>query len=62
MSLEPVIQSDISQKEKNKYCTITCVCGIYKNGTDEPICGQEYRFSIKNRLVDTALEGKSGTD
>ena len=38
MSLEPVIQSDISQKEKNKYCTITCVCGIYKNGTDEPIC------------------------
>ena len=39
MSLEPVIQSDISQKEKNKYYVITCVYGIQKNGTDEPICG-----------------------
>ena len=38
MSLEPVIQTDISQKEKNKYRIITHVCGIYKNGTDEPVC------------------------
>ena len=38
MNLEPIIQSDISQKEKNKYRIITRVCGIYKNGTDEPVC------------------------
>ena len=41
----------------NKY-----IYGIQKDGTDEPICGWEYRFSIENRLVDTALEGKSGTN
>ena len=39
MSLESVIQSEVSQKEKNKYCYIhiyTYVCIILKNGTDEP--------------------------
>ena len=34
--LECVIESEVSQKEKNKYI-LTCVCGIQKNGTDEPI-------------------------
>ena len=38
MDLEPVIQSEVSQKEKNKYCIVMHLCGIYKNGTDEPIC------------------------
>ena len=28
MGLESVIQSDISQKEKNKYCILTHICGI----------------------------------
>ena len=27
MDLETVIQSEVSQKEKNKYCTLTHVCG-----------------------------------
>ena len=26
MNLEPIIQSEISQKEKNKYCILMCVC------------------------------------
>ena len=34
--LESVIQSEVSQKEKNKYCVLTHVCGIWKNGADEP--------------------------
>ena len=38
MNLEPIIQSEISQKEKNKYCILTYLYGIYKDGTDEPIC------------------------
>ena len=38
MDLESVIQSEVSQKEKNKYCILTHICGIQKNGTDEPIC------------------------
>ena len=28
MGLESVIQSEVSQKEKNKYCILTHICGI----------------------------------
>ena len=28
MNLEPVIQSEVSQKKKNKYCILTPVYGI----------------------------------
>ena len=38
MDLETVIWSEVSQKEKNKYCILTHICGIQKNGTDELIC------------------------
>ena len=30
MNLEPVIQNEVSQKEKNKYCILTHIYGIYK--------------------------------
>ena len=36
MDLESVIQSEVSQKEKNKYHMLTHIYGILKNGTDEP--------------------------
>ena len=38
MNLEPIIQSEVSQKEKNKYCIPTHINGIQKDGTDEIIC------------------------
>ena len=28
MDLETVIQNEVSQKEKNKYCMLTHICGI----------------------------------
>ena len=28
MDLETVIQSEVSHKEKNKYCILTHICGI----------------------------------
>ena len=28
MNLEPVIQNEVSQKGKNKYCILTHICGI----------------------------------
>ena len=37
MDLETVIQSEVSQKEKNKYPMLMHICGIQKNGTDEPV-------------------------
>ena len=42
MDLESVIQSGVSQKEKNKYRMLTHIYGILKKekkkGTDEPSC------------------------
>ena len=37
MNLEPIIESDITQKEKDKYHILTHIYGIYKDGTDEII-------------------------
>ena len=41
MNLEPVIQNEVNQKEKNKYHISTNIYRIWKNGTDEPICRAE---------------------
>ena len=36
MDLETVMQSEVSQKEKNKHCILTHIYGIQKDDTDEP--------------------------
>ena len=41
MNPEPVIQSEVSQEEKNKYHILIHIYGIWKNGTDEPIYREE---------------------
>ena len=41
IDLETIIQSEVSQKEKNKYHILMHICGIWKNGTDEPVCKAE---------------------
>ena len=38
MSLETVIQREVSQKEKDKYDILTHTYGIQKYGIDEVIC------------------------
>ena len=38
MNLEPIIQSKVSQKEKDKCHILTHIYGIKKNVIDEPIC------------------------
>ena len=38
MNLEPIKQSEVSQKEKEKYCIVTHIYGIQKDGTNEFIC------------------------
>ena len=35
MNLESIIQSEVSQKEKDKYHILTHIYGIYKNDTEE---------------------------
>ena len=38
MKLEPIIQSEVSQKEKHQYSILTHIYGIYKDGNDNPVC------------------------
>ena len=38
MKLEPIIQSEVSQKEKHQYSILTHTYGIWKDGNDDPIC------------------------
>ena len=39
----PVIQSKVSEKEKNKYHILTHIYEIQKNSTDEPIYRKKWR-------------------
>ena len=52
MNLEPILQSEVSQKEKNKY-VITYIDGIQKDGTDEFIFKAAMEKQTENRLMDT---------
>ena len=38
MKLEPIIQSEVSQKEKHQYSILTHIYGILKDGNDNPVC------------------------
>ena len=38
MKLEPIIQSEVSQKEKHQYSILTHMYGIWKDGNDDPVC------------------------
>ena len=37
MKLEPIIQSEVSQKEKHQYSILTHIYGIYKDGNKNPV-------------------------
>ena len=38
IKLEPIIQSEVSQKGKHQYSILTHIYGIQKDGNDNPIC------------------------
>ena len=59
MKLEPIVQSEGSQKEKHKYSIFTHIYGIQKDGV--LTCETAKRDTdVKNRLLDSVGEGKSG--
>ena len=37
MKLEPIIQSEVSQKEKHQYSIVMPIYGIQKDGNDNPV-------------------------
>ena len=46
MKLEPIIQSEVSQKDKDQYSILTHIYGILKNGNDNPIYKIEKEIQI----------------
>ena len=52
MNLKPIIQSEVSQKERDKYCMLMHMYRIQKDGIDEPICVVE----MENRHMDKGWE------
>ena len=41
LKLEPIIQSEVSQKDKDQYNILMHIYGILKDGNDNPICKTE---------------------
>ena len=41
MKLEPIIQSEVSQKDKHQYSVLLHIYGILKDGNNNPICKTE---------------------
>ena len=61
MDLETVIQSEVSQKEKNKYHILTHVCGICKNGYSRSYLQSRNRDTdVENKRMDTKGEKGRG--
>ena len=58
MNLETVIQSEVSQKEKNKCHMVSLTCGIQKSDTDELICKAE--IEIQTQRMDVWILGARG--
>ena len=52
MNLEPIIQSEVNQKEKDKYCILTDIYGIQKNVTEINLQENNGETDIENRLMD----------
>ena len=63
MDLESVIQSEVSQKEKNKYHMLTHIYGILKkNGSDKPRGRAGIKMQMRGMDLRTRGEGRVSWD
>ena len=61
MKLEPIIQSEVSQKDKDHYSILMHIYGIYKDANDNPIFQNRKRDTdVQNRLLDSVGEDEGG--
>ena len=56
MKLEPIIQSEVSQKEKHQYNILMHIYGISKDGNDNPICKTAKETLMYRTVLWTLLE------
>ena len=62
MYLEPVIQSEVSQKEKNKYHILKHIYGIQKMVLMNLFAGKEWRYRHREWTCAHNGGGESGTN
>ena len=60
MKLEPIIQSEVRQKDKRQYSILTHTCEILKDGNDNPICKTEKETQMYRTDFWTLGEDKGG--
>ena len=60
MKLEPIIQSEVSQKDKDQYSILMRIYGIFKDGNDNPICKTEIETQMYRTDFGTLGEGEGG--
>ena len=62
INLKPIIQSEVSRKEKNTYCVLTHIYGIQKDDADELICraAMEIQTQRTDLWTGEAQEGEGG--
>ena len=57
MKLEPIVQSEVSQKEKHQYSILMHIYGIQKDGNDNPVCETAKETQM---YMDSVGEGEGG--
>ena len=62
MKLEPIIQSEVSQKEKHQYSILTHIYGIYKDGNDNLVCETAKGIQMYRTVLDYVGEGRGWDD
>ena len=60
MKLEPIIQSEVSQKEKHQYSILMHIAGIQKDGKDNPVCDRKKETQMYRTVFWTLGEGEGG--
>ena len=56
MNLEPIIQSEVSQKDKDQYSILMHIYGIWKDGNNNPICKTEKETQLYRKDFGTLWE------
>ena len=60
IDLECVMHSEVSQKDKNKYCILTHIYGIQKNVRDDFICKEEIEVQTQRTKIWIPKEKEMG--
>ena len=60
IKLEPIIQSEVSQKEKHQYSILMRIYRIQKDGNNDPICKTAKKTQIQRTEFWTLGEGEGG--